>query len=178
MDYKKTAAAGLIALVPCVLLFWLMDMNFVGWLGAWFAAEIGAWLVGLLIACALAFGFAALWAGVIARQPIVGKLSAPGAGALYGVVIGIVTATVVALLLSAIVGDPGMMRAGVGDFFGKAFGVRVVPPLPDLGFDPPLRSLGNHDWVSRNDHSGRLLPFALAFAAFGATLGLFAGKSK
>ncbi len=171
--------AGLAGLAPAVVLFWLMGMNFVGWLGAWFAHDWGAWLAGVLIAVALGFGYAALWSGFVARQPWARKLSLPGTGALYGVVAGLVTATVVALLLSAAAGDPGIVHAGFGDVFVRGFGGRVVPGLPDLGFDPPLRSLADRDWVSRNSHGARLLPFALAFAAFGATLGLLApGRGK
>lgn len=180
MDTKKTAIAALMGLVPAIVLFWLMDMNFIGWLGAWFAADWGAWLVGALIAVALGFGYAALWSGVVAKQPITKKLSPPGTGALYGAVVGLITATLVPLILSAMAGDPGMGHStGSGlDVFPSAFGVHMVPVLPDLGFKPPLDSWVDNDWVSRNDHGNRLLPFALAFAAFGATLGMFAGKSK
>ncbi|MBX3475860.1 MAG: hypothetical protein KF754_15930 [Planctomycetes bacterium] len=180
MDTRKTAIAALMGLVSAVVLFWLMDMNFLGWLGAWFAAKWAAWLVGALIAVALGFGYAALWSGVVAKQPITKKLSPPGTGALYGVVVGLVTATLVPLLLSAMAGDPGMGHStGTGfDAIPGAFGVHLVPELPDLGFKPPLRSLAERDWISRNDHGNRLLPFALAFAAFGATLGMFAGRSK
>lgn len=178
MDTKKTAIAALMGLVPAIVLFWLMDMNFVGWLGAWFAADGGAWLVGALIAVALGFGYAALWSGVVAKQPITKKLSPPGTGSLYGAVVGLITATLVPLILSAMAGDPGMAHEGIGDFIVRGFGGHVVPALPDLGFKPPLDSWVDNDWVSPNDHGNRLLPFALAFAAFGATLGMFAGKSK
>jgi hypothetical protein len=157
-----------------------MDMNFLGWVGAWLAADFGAWLVGILIAFGLCLGLAAIWTGSLSKRPGVQKIPAPIGGALYGLVVGLIFATLVPLLLSAIAGDPGMAE-GSGtafDSFPAAFGARVTPALPDLGFNPPLRGLSDTDWVSRDDYAGRLLPFGLAFMLFGMVLQLSSKRGK
>jgi hypothetical protein len=174
VDYPRTFTAAAVSLLAAVVLFWLMDVNFLGWLGAWLAADAGAWLVGTLIAFGLCAGFAAIWTASLATRPGVRKLPTPVGGVLFGLVVGLLFATLVPILLSAIAGDPGMVEGGgsVFDGFPAAFGGRVVPALPDLGFRPPLHGLADTDWVSRDDHVGRLLPFSLAFMLFGALLQL------
>ena len=178
MNYPRIAGNTAMALAPVVMLMWLMDLNFVGWLGAWLAAEAGAWIVGILLAFALGYGLALLWYARLAALPAVKRVPPPIAGALYGVLAGLIFATLVPLLLSALAGNPGMAEGSGTDFdaFPRAFGVRVTPALPDLGFEPPLRSLAGDDWVSRDDYAGRLLPLALAFALYGAVLQLIPAR--
>lgn len=178
MDTKQTAIGAGFALLAAAALLWLMDVNLLGWLGAWVAPG-APWLVGIALGAALSFALAALWAGALAKQPFARKLPAPLAGLVYGVAVGLLFAVLVPLLLSAAAGDPGMAR-GTGTFFDGPVGwvAHVVPPLPDLGFEPPLKSLAQADWVSRNDHAGRLLPFCLAFAAWGLVLSLLCNKGK
>lgn len=178
MDYSKTAGLAGMAIVPPIVLCWLMNMNLIGWLGAWFASGGGAWVVGALLIAALAFGFAALWVGVVAGQSGLKKLPAPLTGLIYGAVVGLIFATLVPLLFSAIAGNPGMAQAGFGDVFISAFGGHIVPALPDLGFDPPLKSLARDEWVSRDSHGARLLPFLIAFCSFGLTLSLFDKRGR
>lgn len=175
---SKVAASAGLSLIPAKLLFVLMGMNFVGWLGAWLAEGFWAWLLGFLFAYALAFGFAVLWTGVIAPHPAAKKMPAPVAGALYGVVVALVFSTLVPIVLSAIAGGPSMVESNPAEGLLAAFGARVVPALPDLGFKPPLSGLSERDWVSLDDHVGRLLPFTLAFMLFGITLQLLTGKKK
>lgn len=178
MDTKQTAIGAALALSAAVALLWLMNVNLLGWLGAWVAPG-APWLVGLLLGAGLSFAFAALWAGVLAKQPAARKLPAPVAGILYGVAVGLLFAVLVPLVLSAAAGDPGMAR-GTGTFIDTPVGwvAHVVPPLPDLGFELPLTSMAEGDWVSRDDHGARLLPFALAFAGWGMVLSLLCNKGK
>lgn len=178
MDYSKTAGVAAMAIVPAIVLCWLMNMNLVGWLGAWFASGGGAWLVGALLVAAFSFGFAALWVGVVGKQSGLKKLPLPLTGLIFGAVVGLICATLVPLLLSAIAGNPGMSQAGFGDVIVSAFGVHIVPALPDLGFDPPLKSMARDEWVSRDAHGARLLPFVVAFSSFGLTLALFDKRGR
>lgn len=179
MDAKKIAGPAALATGVSVALFCLMGMNFIGWLGAWFAQEAGAWIVDLLLAAALCFAFAWLWVATAGPRPFVKKLPAPVGGVLYGILVGLVFATVIPLLLSATAGGPrmGENHSATVSSLGRAFGVHMVPALPDLGFDPPLRGLVRGDWVSLDDYGNRLLPFMVAFAGFGVVLGL-TGRNK
>ncbi|MCB9933073.1 MAG: hypothetical protein H6841_06600 [Planctomycetes bacterium] len=162
-----SAIAGCMAMLAAVILLWLMDVNFMGWLGAWLAPG-AAWPVGVAITLAFAAGLGLLW-GVLAKQPAAKKLPRPAGGLVYGIAVGMLFVFLVPLVLSAIAGDPSMFEStGSGfDVFPEAFGAHAVPALPDLGFEPPLAALSERDWVSRDDFTGRLLSFGLAFALFG-----------
>lgn len=179
MDLKNSAISGLLGTFAAVVLFWLMDMNYCGWLGAWLTPG-AAWIVGILMAAALGIAFAALWTGWVSKQKVTKSAPVVAAATVYGLLVGAIFIFLVPLLLSTLAGDPGMMHGtGTGfDSIGEAFGGHVVPELPDLGFDPPLHSMADNDWIHRDDFVARLLPFSLAFALYGAVLGLTAGTRK
>lgn len=164
-------------MLAAVALFWLMDMNFCGWLGAWLTPG-AAWIVGILMAAGLGIGFAALWTQWAARQKAAKKVPDVIAATIYGLVVGAVFIFLVPLLLSALAGNPGMLHGGTFEGVGRAFGGHVVPELPDLGFKPPLASWADNDWIHRDDFAARLLPFSLSFALYGLVLGLTARMSK
>jgi hypothetical protein len=180
-DMKKGggAVAGLVAMLAAVALLWLMDVNFIGWLGVWMAPG-AAWVVGLLLAAAFGAGLGYLWGNVLSKKPAVKKLPRPVGGLLYGLAVALLFALVVPLLFSLIAGDPGVgLSTNTGfDAIPEAFGAHLVPALPDLGFDPPLASLAERDWWARDDFTGRLLPFSLAFVLFGVCLDLMTKQGK
>ncbi|MCB9893553.1 MAG: hypothetical protein H6839_03800 [Planctomycetes bacterium] len=173
------AIAGLMAMLASVALLWLMGVNFMGWLGAWFAPG-AAWLVGILLAAGFGAGLGVLWSDVLSKQAPLKKLPSPAGGLVYGVGVALLFVVIVPLLFSAIAGNPSMgLSSGTGfDVFPEAFGAHLVPALPDLGFDPPLHGLAKNDWWSRNDFGGRGLPFGLAFALFGVLTQLLAKPGK
>jgi hypothetical protein len=173
----KAAVAGLVGMLAAVALLWLMDVNFIGWLGMWLAPG-AAWLLGLILAAAIGAGLGVLWVNVLAAKA--GKLPKPVGGIVYGIACGLLLATLVPIILSAIAGNPSVgLSTGTGfDVFPEAFGAHLVPALPDLGFDPPLASIAERDWWSRDDHAGRLLPFCLAFTLFGLCVDLIGKPGK
>jgi hypothetical protein len=179
MDIKHVSIAGLLGMFAAVVLLWLMDVNLVGWLGVWLAPG-AAWAVGALIALGLAVGLSALWSGVVAKQDAVKKLPVPVAGLVFGVVVALLMIFVVPLILSALSDHPGMAESalGIGEGGGSVLGVHIIPALPDLGFDPPLESLAEEDWFGRDDYVGRLLPFGIAFLAYGLIVGLLSKDGK
>lgn len=160
-------------------LLWLMGVNFVGWLGVWMAPG-AAWILGLLLAAAFGAGLGWLWGDVLSKKPAARKFPRPVGGLLYGLAVALLFVFAVPLLFSAIAGGPSIgLGTGTGfDGIPEFFGAHMVPALPDLGFDPPLRSLAERDWHSRDDHVGRLLPFGLAFALFGVSTDLMCGRGK
>ncbi len=173
----KSAVSGLGAMLAAVVFFWLMGVNFCGWLGAWIAPG-AAWIVGILLAALAGVGFAALWSRTLAKQEGVKKLPPVVGATLYGFVVGLLFIFVIPLLLSAIAGNPGMAHDNLGGQIAGAFAdVRIVPALPDW-FDPPLTSWADNDWISRDDFAARFLPFSLAFALYGLLLGLTSGTKK
>jgi hypothetical protein len=172
------AVAGLVAMLAAVALLWLMGVNFIGWLGVWMTPG-AAWLVGLLLTAAFGAGLGYLWGSVLAKKPAVKKMPGPLGGLLYGLAVALLFALVVPLLFSLLAGDPGVGLSTTGfDVIPEAFGAHLVPALPDLGFDPPLASLAERDWWARDDFTGRLLPFCLAFALFGVCLALMTKQGK
>ncbi|MCA8916942.1 MAG: hypothetical protein KDB90_16240 [Planctomycetes bacterium] len=179
MKLGSSATAGVLAMLGSVLLLWLMGVNFMGWLGMWFAPG-AAWLVGILFTAALGAGLGVLWADVISKQPAIKKMPKPVGGLVYGICVALLFIFIVPLLFSAIAGDPSVgLSSGTGfDALPEAFGTHLVPALPDLGFDPPLHGLADKDWWSRDDFTGRLLPFGLAFALFGILAQLLGKQGK
>ena len=179
MKLSSSAFAGLVAMLGSVVLLWLMGVNFMGWLGVWFAPG-AAWLVGVLFAAAFGAGLGLLWGNVLAAQPALKKLPKPVGGLIFGLGVALLFVFVVPPLFSIIAGDPGIgLSSGTGfDVFPEAFGAHLVPSLPDLGFDPPLRSMAKKDWFAKDDFTGRLLPFGLAFALFGVLVQLLAKPGK
>jgi tetrahydromethanopterin S-methyltransferase subunit G len=173
---QKIAISGLTATLAAVVLFWLMGMNFCGWLGAWIAPG-AAWIVGILLAAAAGFGFAALWTGTLAKQDAVKKVQPVFGAALYGLVVGLVFVFVFPPVLSAIAGNPSLAHSTAFDGLVGAVGGHVVPALPDW-FDPPFASWVDNDWIHRDDYVARLLPFSLAFALYGLVLGLTSQVKK
>lgn len=178
MDLKNVSIAGLVGMLSAVVLLALMDVNLIGWLGVWLTPG-AAWIVGLLFTIVLAFAFASLW-GVALKQDAIKKMPRPVGGLVYGAIVGLLFVFVIPLILSVLAGDPTVgVSSGTGfDALPEAFGAHLVPALPDLGFDPPLRSLAAEDWWQRDDYVGRLLPFGLAFMVFGLVLGLMAKDGK
>jgi hypothetical protein len=173
----KSAVSGLGAMLAAVVLFWLMGVNFCGWLGAWIAPG-AAWIVGILLAALAGVGFAALWTGTLAKQQGVKKLPPVIGATLYGLGVGLLFIFVIPLILSAIAGNPGMAHDNLGGTIAGAFAdVHIVPALPDW-FDPPFASWADNDWIHRDDFAARLLPFSLAFALFGLVLGLTSQMKK
>jgi hypothetical protein len=172
----KSAVSGLGAMLAAVVFFWLMGVNFCGWLGAWIAPD-AAWIVGILLAGLAGVGFAALWTGTLAKQDGVKKLPPVVGAMLYGFVVGLLFIFVIPLLLSAIAGNPGMAHSTAFDGLVSTFGGHVVPALPDW-FEPPFASWVDDAWISRDDFVARLLPFSLAFTLYGLVLGLISGTKK
>lgn len=176
MNPQKTAISGLAATTAAVALFWLMGMNFCGWLGAWLTPG-AAWLVGILMALAAGLGFAALWHGTLARQAWAKRLPPVVASLLYGVAVGLLFVLLVPVILSALAGNPGMVHSTMFDGAVTLFGGHVVPALPDL-FNPPFASWIDDEWIQRDAFAARLVPFLLAFALYGLVLGLTSSRSK
>ncbi|MBZ0135754.1 MAG: hypothetical protein K8I27_05230 [Planctomycetes bacterium] len=178
MKLGNSTIAGLVGILACVVLLWLMGINFVGWLGVWMAPG-AAWILGLVLTLLFGAGLGALW-NVVARQDAVKKLPKPAGGLLYGLIVALLFALVVPVVFSLIAGDPAIgLSSGTGfDVFPEAFGAHLVPALPDLGFDPPLRALAERDWYAKDDFAGRLLPFGLAFALFGVVVQLMTKQGK
>lgn len=179
MDIKHVSISGILGMFTSVVLLWLMGVNLVGWLGVWLAPG-AAWIVGALLALGLAVGFSALWSGGIAKQRVVKKMPVPLGGLVYGAIIALIMIFIVPLSLSALGDHPGMAESalGIGKGGGSVLGVRIIPALPDLGFDPPLEFLAGEDWYGRDDYVGRLLPFGIAFLAFGLVVGLLNKDGK
>lgn len=175
MKLKNATIAGLLATLAAVVLLWLMDVNLIGWLGVWLAPG-APWIVGLLLTLVIGLGFGALWSGTFATHKSVRKLPGPLGGVMFGAGVAVVMIFLVPLILSLFAGDPGVL--GVGGDGGSFLGARIVPGLPDLGFDPPLAFLAESDWWSRDDYAGRLLPFGLAFMLYGLVLALTDNRSK
>lgn len=179
MKKGQGAIAGLVGMLAAVALLWLMDVNFVGWLGVWMAPG-AVWILGIVLAAAFGAGLGWLWGEVIGKKPAVKKLPRPVGGLLYGEAVALLFVFIVPLLFSALAGDPGVGHStGTGfDAIPEAFGGHLVPTLPDIGFNPPLESLAESEWVGRNDFTGRLLPFCLAFALFGVVVDLLSKPGK
>ncbi|MCA8944942.1 MAG: hypothetical protein KDB29_01820 [Planctomycetes bacterium] len=172
------AIAGLAGMLVAVIVLWLMGVNLMGWLGCWMTPG-AAWLVGVLMAAALGAGFGLLWPG-IAKQPALKKLPRPVGGVLYGLIVGLLFVFVIPVVLSLLAGDPSVgLSSGTGfDVFPEAFGAHLVPALPDLGFDPPMRALAEKDWFAKDDFVGRVLPFSIAFMLFGVCVDVLSNSGK
>jgi hypothetical protein len=162
--------AGLTAMLSAVALFWLMGMNFCGWLGAWIAPG-AAWIVGILLAAVLGVGFGYLWSGSLGRAKAARKLPPVVAALLYGIAVGLVFIVLVPLLLSAVAGNPPMAHSTAFDALVGGFGGHIVPALPDW-FSPPMKSWVDHDWIHLESYGARVLPFLLAFGLYGVVLGV------
>jgi len=178
MKLGKSTVAGLVGMAAAILLLWLMDVNFVGWLGVWMAPG-AAWILGLVFALLFGAGLGALW-DVIGSRDALKKLPKPVGGLVYGLIVALLFIFVVPVVFSLVAGDPGVgLSSGTGfDVFPEAFGAHLVPALPDLGFRPPLHGLAERDWFAKDDFAGRLLPFGLAFALFGVVVQLMARPGK
>ena len=178
MKLGSSTIAGLVGMLAAVVLLWLMGINLVGWLGVWMAPG-AAWILGLVFALLFGAGLGALW-DVAGKQDAIKKLPTPAGGLLYGLVVALLFVFLVPVVFSLVAGDPSIgLSSGTGfDAFPEAFGAHLVPALPDVGFDPPLRSIAERDWFAKDDFSGRLLPFGLAFVLFGVVVQLMAKSGK
>jgi hypothetical protein len=179
MKLDNGAIAGLTGMLVAVILLWLMGVNFIGWLGVWLAPG-AAWLLGLVFAPAFGAGLGLLWKRWLGARPALRKLPVPLGGLIFGLGVALLFVFAVPLLFAALAGNPAVgLSTGTGfDAFPEAFGAHLVPALPDLGFDPPLRGLASRDWFARDDFAGRLLPFGLAFAAYGVVVQLMSARGK
>lgn len=178
MKLGNSTIAGLMGMAAAVVLLWLMGVNFIGWLGVWMAPG-AAWILGLVFTLLFGAGLGALW-DVVAKQDAIKKLPKPAGGLLYGLIVALLFVFLVPVVFSLVAGDPAVgLSTGTGfDVFPEAFGAHMVPALPDLGFDLPLRSIAERDWFAKDDFVGRLLPFGLAFALFGVVVQLMAKQGK
>jgi hypothetical protein len=175
VDIKNSFVSGGVGMFAAIVVLWTMDVNLVGWLGAWVAPEY-AWLVGFLITALLAVGFGAGWSAV-STKPTFKKMPVLGAGGLYGVIVGLVMIFAVPFILAAIGGDRpmGVDKAGFG--ITSFLGIHVTPAFPDFGVEPPLESVFDFDWYAKDDYGGRALTFGPAFIVFGLVISFF-GKGK
>ncbi len=155
-----------------VVVLWLMNVNLIGWLGAWVAPDF-AWLVGFGIAAVLAVAFGIGW-NILSSQPALKKMPTLGAGLVYGAIVALIMILLVPIFLSAIGDNPKMVYDQYGIGITSFLGVHATPPLPDLGFDLPLASVfEDFDWAGKSDFGGRFPTFGLAFLVFGLVISFF-----
>ncbi|MDC1141555.1 hypothetical protein OAU50_00555 [Planctomycetota bacterium] len=171
MDLKSASITGGVGMLSAIVVLWTMNINLVGWLGAWIAPDY-AWVIGILITGVLTVLFGWGWA-VASKQPALKKMPSMGAGLVYGAIIGLLMILAVPPLLSALGGAPGMAVDNAGFGISSMFGVHVTPPLPDIGISPPLAELFDFDWFAEDDFAGRFPTFGVAFLGFGLVVSFF-----
>lgn len=167
---KKNMAAGVVGIIVLVVLLALMDVNFVAWTGVWFTPKM-PYIVGVPLT--LLIGVLAAWAyaGSVAKAEW-------GPPAVRGLIFGVFAAAAFIWLMpwffSSVVGE----ATGVRGATTGPVALFSTERVPSLGFDAPLENLASDPWASNDDWKGRVIPFSIAFAAMGLTLGLMVTSKK
>jgi hypothetical protein len=175
---KNHLLAGIVSSAVLVLLLALMDVNFCGWLGVWFVRQM-PYIAGIPLAILLGLGASYAYGASVARSD---WGPPPVRGVIFGVIVAALFVWLMPWVFSELVGQAtGVTHvgrsAGAFDVFPKTFDSHYEP-LPDMGFDAPMKGLADKAWYNKDDWQGRLVPFGIAFAAMGLTLALVAGKKK
>jgi hypothetical protein len=178
MPLARVLLVGLLALVLMAGVFWLFDVNYAAWLGVWLAPDRQL-LIGSLLMLVIGMFMAWMYTNTVGSR-------IPGHGALRGLAFGAVMGAaaiwaappVLEGVLGA-VGDTQTLYQGRGIHDDRARAdeemhtVRIEPCPPIAGMQPPLAQFGRDmAWVPASAWRGRLLPFGLAFLAWGLVLGL------
>jgi hypothetical protein len=173
MDFNKALLPAAVGTAAVYGVFVLFGMNVAGWMGV-LMAEGAPNLVGVLVLAGLCLLCTLVWQAAVMGQ---GKMPPVVAGLLFGAVVGAAFVWLVPLGLFAIQKDPNIAHSTgtFWDVFPETFGGHRMVPPPMLD-DAPLESSVDGDWIQRDGWKERLLPFMVAFAAFGLTLGLMAPK--
>jgi hypothetical protein len=168
-NLKKHLAAGIVGVVVLVVLFALMGVNFMAWIGVWFTPKM-PYIVGIPLTVLLGVMGAWLYAGSVAKAewgpPVV-------RGLIFGVFAAVLFIWVMPWFFSSVVGEATGVR-------GASTGIALFSTahVPALEFDAPLAKLADEPWANNDDWKGRLIPFSIAFAALGLTLGLMVTSKK
>jgi hypothetical protein len=190
MPFARILLFAAIALGVLAAVFWSMNVNFAGWMGAWFSADnpTGA---GLALSCVCGVMAALFYTGFASKL-------LPGSpalkGILYGVFLASLTIWVVPYSVSwihTVSGQTRVVYSGdtttVNDIKSQHpsnYEVEEKPletkdtvridPVPNIGKIKPFLTgaTRNRPWATVDSWRGRLLPFGLAFALFGLILGV------
>lgn len=153
---------------------WALNVNIWEWVGSWLTSD-DPQQAGLSLLVFLSLFGAAIYRGTLGTQ-------FGGPGALRGVIFGVIMAAIWIWAIPICVKAAGMATVHAREVYSgkpnngqpqaptaRPFG--AAPPLGDV--QPPLASLTQgSQWTDPDDWEGRVLPFLIAFALYGAVLGL------
>lgn len=168
-NLKKHLAAGIVGVIVLVVLFALMGVNFMAWTGVWFTPKM-PYIVGVPLTLLLGVLSAWIYAGSVAKA----EWGPPAVrGFIFGVFAAALFIWVMPWFFSSVVGEATGVR-------GASTGIALfsTAKVPALDFDAPLEKLADEPWANNDDWKGRIIPFSIAFAAMGLTLGLMVTSKK
>lgn len=182
MPVPRILAAAFGALLLLLATFWVLNVNYAAWLGAWLSPE-NQYATGLSVL--IIFGVVTAWM----YTGFLGEVI-PGPGPIRGILLGAVLAAGAIWVLPAVLnGFAGVVGNTQVVFTGRGIADdgqtydetmteksrTAVQPCPEIGgFKPPLGELtGDHPWAPADGWVGRLLPFGVAFLLYGLVIGTF-----
>lgn len=171
MPLPRVLLVGVIAIVLVVIVLWTMNLNFVGWVGAWISKE-QVYAAGASIVAGSGVFLAWIYAIFPARR-------LPGPPAIRGFIFGMLVAALCiwglpTVLAGTAAASEDMRHIADGSIQkGAKIERSEIPPFPTIGIAPPFAAFTSEKkWENKHDWEGRLAPFLIAFGLWGLVLGL------
>jgi len=169
-NMKKHLAAGIVGVIVLVVLLALMGVNFMAWTGVWFTPKM-PYIVGVPLTLLIGVLSAWIYAGSVAKA----EWGPPAVrGFIFGVFAAALFIWVMPWFFSSVIGE----ATGVRGATTSIIAIGSTAHVPGLEFDAPLEKLADEPWANNDDWKGRIIPFSIAFAAMGLTLGLMVTSKK